>query len=415
MGKKTVLILTFVSYAQMHAARTLWSYMQKYLTIENYDKNKMGQAYLTFLLTYGIGMNTVGPMCCKRSLKHSIGISCMAVGMLFAILGILQEFQLLTFPLVIVLMAINGLIQSACYPACVNVLGNWFKNHKVGLMMGLWSGCVNAGDIYGLIIGDVVIQRFEKPVYWGFYFMSGCLILASITTLSYLQSEPRNQIQGINESESAPLILKQKNKNLNILSAWLVPGVAIYAVGYACLKGTFYGFLDWLPFYFQQKGEKLENHSSYISQMFDVGCYVGGIFLGYLGDKYKRRACYFVPSLLLAMSSMLVIRFCLDLIVWPYYLCILAIGIFQGGPYNNISGVISIELTKQFENDKAAISTVSSLIESTGTLTAAMFQVIIPRIGDEHLFIFLCLITLLAELVCCVLLFRELKTKKRSK
>jgi len=23
--------------------------------------------------------------------------------------------------------------------------------------MGLWSGCVNAGDIYGLIIGDVVI------------------------------------------------------------------------------------------------------------------------------------------------------------------------------------------------------------------------------------------------------------------
>ena len=80
--------------------------------------------------------------------------------------------------------------------------------------------------------------------------------------------------------------------------------------------------------------------------MFDVGCYLGGICLGYLGDKYRRRACYFVPSLLLAMGSMLIIRFILDIIVWPYYLCILAIGIFQGGPYNNISGVISIELTK---------------------------------------------------------------------
>ncbi|CAD8054033.1 unnamed protein product [Paramecium sonneborni] len=363
MGKKTLLILTFISYAQMHAASTLWSYMQKYLTIENYDKNKMGQAYLTFLLTYGIGMNTIGPMCCKNSLKHSIGISCMAVGMLFAILGILQEFQLLTFPLVIVLMAVNGLIISACYPACVNVLGNWFKNHKVGLILGLWSGCVNAGDIYGLIIGDIVIQRFEIPVYQNLVSSRSCY-----------------------------------------LCSWL------------CMpKRTFHGFLDWLPFYFQQKGERLENHSSYISQMFDVGCYIGGIFLGYLGDKYKRRACYFVPSLLLAMSSMLVIRFCLDLIVWPYYLFILAIGIFQGGPYNNISGVISIELTKQFENDKTAISTLSSLIESTGTLTAAMFQVIIPRIGDEHLFTFLCLITLLAELVCCVLLFKELKTKKRSK
>lgn len=62
--------------------------------------------------------------------------------------------------------------------------------------------------------------------------------------------------------------------------------------------------------------------------MFDVGCYIGGIFLGYLGDKYKRRACYFVPSLLLAMSSMLIIKFVLTTTVWPYYICILAIGIF---------------------------------------------------------------------------------------
>lgn len=62
--------------------------------------------------------------------------------------------------------------------------------------------------------------------------------------------------------------------------------------------------------------------------MFDVGCYIGGILFGILGDKYKKRAIYFVPSLLCAMISMLIIRYLLDLTVWPYYLCILAIGIF---------------------------------------------------------------------------------------
>ena len=29
----------------------------------------------------------------------------------------------------------------------------------------------------------------------------------------------------------------------------------------------------------------------------------------------------------------------------PYYLTIFAIGLFQGGPYNNISGTIVIELS----------------------------------------------------------------------
>lgn len=80
----------------MHAARTLWSYMQKYLNIKEYNDTKMGYVYLTFLLIYGLGMNTVGPICCKYSLKGSISISCILVGVLFGCIAFLLENEYLT-------------------------------------------------------------------------------------------------------------------------------------------------------------------------------------------------------------------------------------------------------------------------------------------------------------------------------
>jgi len=41
--------------------------------------------------------------------------------------------------------------------------------------MGLWSGCSNFGDIFGLLVGDIVIQRLLKPAYWGFFTLGICL------------------------------------------------------------------------------------------------------------------------------------------------------------------------------------------------------------------------------------------------
>mgnify|MGYP001810242909 CR=1 FL=1 len=79
--------------------------------------------------------------------------------------------------------------------------------------------------------------------------------------------------------------------------------------------------------------------------MFDVGTFIGGVFIGLLGDIYKKRAIFISPSIMIAIALMLMIRFLLKSDPLPYYFVVLGIGFFQGGPYNNISGVISIELT----------------------------------------------------------------------
>ena len=39
-------------------------------------------------------------------------------------------------------------------------------------------------------------------------------------------------------------------KKITLFNVWCLPGVAIYTLGYICLKGTYLGFLLWLPTYF---------------------------------------------------------------------------------------------------------------------------------------------------------------------
>ena len=87
-------------------------------------------------------------------------------------------------------MILNGLSQSTCYPGCVNILGNWFRNAKVGILMGIWSGCTNFGDIDGLIIGDRIVQRSSLDYSWAFYIIAISLYTIGLLDLLFLKEAP---------------------------------------------------------------------------------------------------------------------------------------------------------------------------------------------------------------------------------
>lgn len=109
--------------------------------------------------------------------------------------------------------------------------------------------------------------------------------------------------------------------------------------------------------------------------MFDYGSFIGGMIIGYVGDKFGKRAVFICPSLALAAGFMLGIKYGGVSTAWYYYVMILSMGFFFGGPYNNISGCISIELTKtkELKGNKRATSLVSSIIEGFGSFTGAVF------------------------------------------
>ena len=78
--------------------------------------------------------------------------------------------------------------------------------------------------------------------------------------------------------------------------------------------------------------------------MNDVGTFIGGLIVGYLGDKYGRRALFLSPLLFIGSILMLLVWKTLGENGIPYYFLIFGIGVFSGGPYQIIGSAISIDL-----------------------------------------------------------------------
>lgn len=75
--------------------------------------------------------------------------------------------------------------------------------------------------------------------------------------------------------------------------------------------------------------------------------------------------------------------------------------------------MIELSRTPELKGNKEATTTVAALIEGSGTFVAGIFQVCIPYIGDQYLFLFFTSVTGVATLSAMFLLYKEMKKAKK--
>jgi sugar phosphate permease len=154
--------------------------------------------------------------------------------------------------------------------------------------------------------------------------------------------------------------IKSKPIKINILTVILLPNVAIFACTNMCVKSAEYGLLFWLPKFLNEKG--LKGVSAYISTVFDLANFIGGILLGIASDVYRKRGIIICPSLYVSALCMAVIILFLDKEAGLYFLMIFLVGFTIGGPckilfidiyfkkfikkVNLISSCVAIDLAK---------------------------------------------------------------------
>ena len=120
--------------------------------------------------------------------------------------------------------------------------------------------------------------------------------------------------------------------------------------------------------------------------MVDTGSFIGGLLIGYLGDKLKLRALFLSPLLFLSSIVMFCSAYFLSNIAWQYYLAMFLVGITIGGPYNIIGAVITIELGRQTKEIGGSTAAISALIEGTAAVFAAGSQVLIAALSETLTF-----------------------------
>lgn len=194
-----------------------------------------------------------------------------------------------------------------------------------------------------------------------------------------------------------------RHEAVGFLTALLLPGVVPYSFTFVFLKLVHYAFFFWLPFYLTAAFGWREADAGQLSVWYDVGSVVGGTAAGFLSDRFERRAVVHVPMLLLGLGLLhLYGSGVVGQQVTGNAVLLGAIGVFSGGVAIVVPASVSVDLCRQdvIGANKGALSTVSGIVDGSGTLGAAVGQVIIPflqvRYGWRSVFYLFEISTLLA-------------------
>ncbi|XP_006819727.1 glucose-6-phosphate exchanger SLC37A2-like [Saccoglossus kowalevskii] len=450
-----VIILTFLGYTSYHLSRKPISVVKSILnrncsvSLENdqyidinaanhsdpcwccwapFDKDNaqelLGSLDYAYLFSYAIAMFFSGHIGERMNLRHFLTIGMLMSGLFTALFGFGYFWNIHNMAYYLVIQIIGGAFQSTGWPSMVAVMGNWFGKGRRGLIMGLWNSHTSVGNILGSLIAGAFVDTA-----WGLSFIIPGIIIASmgVITFFFLVVHPADVGCSLPEhgdtpidDASSPIIIRnkatpEKQKPITTLGALRIPGVIEYSLCLFFAKLVSYTFLFWLPLYIKNKAAHFtDEQAADLSTFFDVGGIIGGILSGVVSDRLGGRACTVFISLLIGAPMMFIYNYFGHIAVWFNIIMLILSGIFINGPYALITTAVAADLGTHpsLEGNSKALSTVTAIIDGTGSIGAALGPLltgVINPYGWNNVFYML----IAADLTACVfmtrLVIRELK------
>uniref|UniRef100_A0AC35U1Z0 MFS domain-containing protein n=1 Tax=Rhabditophanes sp. KR3021 TaxID=114890 RepID=A0AC35U1Z0_9BILA len=175
-----------------------------------------------------------------------------------------------------------------------------------------------------------------------------------------------------------------------------------------------YAFFFWLPLYLNGRYQWEESVANQLSIWYDVGGVIGSIIGGHFSDKIGYRTLVIMPMLVMSIASLLIYAN-LGANQFLNMFVMLFLGASIAGPYNLIVGTISVDLGTQpaLAENAEAMSTVSGLIDGTGSAGSALGQLLVPIVqknfGWANVFYMFVISNILAILCLVPKFFSEVK------
>ncbi|CAI9723052.1 glucose-6-phosphate exchanger SLC37A2-like isoform X1 [Octopus vulgaris] len=433
--KLFIMVSTFLCYSSYHLSRKPISVVKNVLHHNSSNssgwapfdepdyKTLLGSLDYAFLFTYAVGMFLSGHVAERVNLRYFLSCGMLLSGILTAAFGFGYFFNIHSLTYYIFVQIFCGLFQASGWPSVVTYMGNWFGKGNRGLIMGIWNSHTSVGNILGSVIAGEFVETN-----WGWSFVAPGIIIGAMGIFAFLfmihrpefvQCTPpehaeKSQNKYIQSSETEPLVETEEissGKAISFFEALKIPGVVEFSLCLFFAKLISYTFLYWLPNFIKNKTHLNAQRAANLSTFFDTGGIIGGICAGFLSDKTKSSGIIcmimsaFAAPLLYIYNAYGAVNY-----TWNIVLLIIC-GVFVNGPYALITTAVSADLgTHQcLEGNTQAIATVTSIIDGTGSMGAALGPLltgILSQRNWNYVFYMLIAADAFAFLVSIVITFR---------
>ncbi|RHY73988.1 hypothetical protein DYB30_001913 [Aphanomyces astaci] len=334
--KLRTFVITFTTYATFHVARKSFSSIKGELSREQWmvssltsQSNMYGLMDMVFLGFYAVGLYVSGMLGDRLDLRKFLAGGMVGVALVLVAFGMAGLANIHFFWFYLALWGINGAVQSVGWPANVAII----------ILYGLADPTL-AWKLVMLASGSFMLMQ-SAVVY---------VFLVPVPPKPHLHDDTDVQ-------EASKAAIDEDDmcapEGISFSRAWMIPGVASYAVAYACI-------------------------------LYDVGAIVGSVVGGYVTDRMGgRRSLYIVSSLCLAGLDM---QFLFGATEHMTGILLFLTGILMGGPEMLITTTISADLGTHasLAKNAQALATVTGIIDGTGSIGAALAQYVVGRIANCH-------------------------------
>ncbi|CAI2352923.1 unnamed protein product [Caenorhabditis sp. 36 PRJEB53466] len=432
--KAIVFVVTFVSYGLYHASRKALSGVKSSIKAdwlsnssgreplfpsEADAKHFLGSLDAIFMAAYAAALFFWGWLGDRLNPKFVVAAGMIGSAVTLTLFGTVPKWlNFYSVPYYIITYIAFGLVQACGWPSEIAIMANWFGKGNRGFVMGVWAACQPVGNIFGSIFTALVL-----PLGYEYTFLLNSVLIAAgaLVVVTAIDSSPEDEHAENVEANSTEEHHNFHGEPISLFKAVLLPGVLAYCICNACLKLVNYAFFFWLPLYLTDAYNWEESQADQLSIWYDFGGIIGSVLGGYITDKMGKRSPLIVAMLLCSIGCLYFYAHVGPYMFWNA-LVMTTVGVTVSGPYNLIVGSISIDLGSQpaLAGNTQAMSTVSGLLDGTGSAGSAVGQLLIPIIQEDlgwkavfYVFMLLNCFAILAILKRCIIDLKSLR-KLRS-
>jgi OPA family sugar phosphate sensor protein UhpC-like MFS transporter len=361
MWRFRILYSMFFGYSLYYFTRKSFSLAMPGLSSDlGFTKAELGSMGSILAITYGFSKFFSGILSDRSSPRYFMAIGLIITGVINILFG--MSSSLLVFA---ILWGLNGWFQGFGWPACSQMLMQWYSKSERGSWWSTWNICHNVGAFSIAIVAGYCVQNFGWRC--GMYAPGIICILGGLFLINRLRDCPQAVgLPPIDVYRNDIVPETKKSSSTHSQSTWQTLVNSVFTNKYLWLLGIAYFFVyfartamnDWTPMYLIETRHYSIIGANSTATALEVGGFFGNLCAGWASDRLfgaKRGPINVLFSLGMVFSTLLFSMMTVGA-VWSDTILLALIGFTIFGPQMLI-GVAAVEVA-----DKHAIATSSGFV-----------------------------------------------------